>query len=290
MPRLKLVLAYVGTAYCGWQLQAWKDREQPPTIQGELERAMEKVVGAPVRVQGAGRTDTGVHADAQVAHCDIPESRTGMAWQKILNAHLPRDIRVLDAQVVDPRFQACFQANRKAYTYTLWLNPRYTLPKRLPFVWACGPLNLAQLDAAIPHFLGEHDFRSLQNAGTEMKNTVRRVLSIVRSPYDPAHGADYGWEMTLRFEANGFLKQMVRNMVGVLVACGRGRMEPAAIPALLAACDRRKAPPTAPPSGLSLTRIWYGDEWASQGEQFYVPQCDRSFIPTTAPGEPCELS
>ena len=95
MPRLKLTLAYVGTHYRGWQIQAWKDRPHPPTVQAELEKAVSYVAGVPTHVQGAGRTDSGVHADGQVAHCDVPEAKAGLDWQRALNTRLPRDIRVM---------------------------------------------------------------------------------------------------------------------------------------------------------------------------------------------------
>lgn len=257
MPRLKLTLAYVGTHYQGWQVQAWKDRPHPPTVQAEIEKAVSSVVGAPTHVQGAGRTDSGVHADGQVAHCDVPEARAGLDWQRALNTRLPRDIRVMDARLTSDDFDACFSVIRKAYTYRLWLDMRCTPPRLYPFVWACGPLNLERLDAAIPHLLGTHDFRSLQNRGTDLKSTVRTVYAIERSP--AGHVPPECPELSLRFESNGFLKQMVRNMTGLLVACGQGKFAPDAVPALLEARDRRLAPVTAPPQGLTLSRIWYGD-------------------------------
>lgn len=125
MPRLKLTIAYVGTHYQGWQVQAWKNRPNPPTVQGEIERALADVVGRPVHVQGAGRTDSGVHADAQIAHCDVPEEKTRLDWVLALNTRLPHDIRVTDFAYVPDDFNACFSVVRKAYTYSLWLNRRY---------------------------------------------------------------------------------------------------------------------------------------------------------------------
>lgn len=265
MPRLKLTVAYVGSHYRGWQTQAWKDRNQPPTVQAELEKAIADLTGEPAHVQGSGRTDSGVHADAQVAHCDIPEHRAGLDWPRALHTRLPRDIRVMDARIVADTFDACRDAVRKAYVYRLWLDERFVPPRLFPFVWPCGPLDVERLDAAIPHLVGTHDFRTMQNAGTDIKSTVRTLSAITRSPWPP-RPAD-PWEpcptshlLTLRFEADGFLKQMVRNLTGLLVACGRGKFDPANIPALLLATDRRNAPPTAPAQGLTLHRVWYGDE------------------------------
>lgn len=262
MPRLKLTLAYVGTHYRGWQIQAWKDRPHPPTVQAEVEKAVSYVAGAPTHVQGAGRTDSGVHADAQVAHCDIPEHKAGLDWQRALNTRLPRDIRVTAARLVPDGFDACFGVVRKAYTYRLWLDLRCTPPRLYPFVWACGPLDMDRFDAAIPHLLGTHDFKSLQNTGTDIKTTVRTVYAVSRDPARTDCGAlpPDCRELALRFESNGFLKQMVRNMTGLLVACGRGKFEPDAVPALLEARDRRLAPVTAPPQGLTLSQIWYEDD------------------------------
>jgi tRNA pseudouridine38-40 synthase len=258
MPRLKLTLAYVGTRYCGWQVQAWTDRPHPPTVQAEVEKAVSSIVGAKTHVQGAGRTDSGVHADGQVAHCDIPESRSGLDWQRALHTRLPKDIRVVDARIVPATFVACFGAVRKAYIYRLWLNERFTPPCLYPFVWACGALDMERVDAAIPHLVGTHDFRSVQNAGTDIKTTVRTLYVIERTPGGKL--ANGQAELELRFEANGFLKQMVRNLAGLLVACGRGKFEPDAVPALLLGCDRRLAPVTAPPQGLTLSKIWYAQD------------------------------
>ena len=259
MPRLKLTLAYVGTHYHGWQIQAWKDREDPPTVQACVAAAVSHVAGRPTHVQGAGRTDAGVHADAQVAHCDIPEERAHVRWQLALNTLLPRDIRVLDARIVPDSFDACFSVKRKAYTYSLWLDHLCTPPKLYPFVWACGPLDMDRFDAAVEHLVGTHDFAALQNAGTPHKSTVRTIFSITRNPARTPDAAlpEGGRQIDVRFEANGFLKQMVRNLVGLMVACGRGKFDPEAVPALLASGDRRKAPFTAPPQGLTMTQIWY---------------------------------
>lgn len=254
MPRLKLTLAYVGTNYHGWQVQAWKDRPHPPTIQAELEKALTSICGVKTHAQGSGRTDSGVHAEGQVAHCDVPERRAGIDWQRALHTRLPHDIRVLKAELVDDDFDACFSVVRKAYTYNLWLDDRLTPPRLYPFVWPCGPLDFNALDAALPHLVGTHDFTSLQNTGTDIKSTVRTIFSISR---DPAQTPPETNLVTLRFEANGFLKQMVRNITGLLVACGRGKFNPDDIPALLEAKDRRKAPITAPPRGLSLHQVWY---------------------------------
>jgi len=250
MPRLKLTLAYVGAAYSGWQIQ--EKPSPPPTIQGELERALAKLSGRPVRVFGAGRTDAGVHAEGQVAHCDVP-ALCAINWQAALNVNLPSDIRILDVQEAADTFHACFDARKKTYRYDLWLSRQPAPPRVHPFVWTCGPLDVSRLEAALPLIAGRHDFRSLQNRGTDMRDTVRTVLSL-RTAYPAESG---GKVLSLYVEADGFLKQMARNIAGLLVAVGRGRFEPSRIPALLAARERAQAPPTAPAHGLTLVRVDY---------------------------------
>jgi len=252
MPRLKLTLAYVGSAYSGWQIQ--EKASPPPTIQGELERALAKLCGRPVRVFGAGRTDAGVHAEGQVAHCDVP-ALSAINWQAALNVNLPSDIRILRAQETAESFHACFNARKKTYRYDLWLSRQVAPPRLHPFVWACGPLDLPKLEAALPLLTGMHDFRSFQNSGSTMRDTVRTLRSL-----KAAHPAEYGGAvLSLSMEANGFLKQMARNISGLLVAVGQGRFDLSRIPALLAARERAQAPPTAPARGLTLIRVDYDD-------------------------------
>ncbi|MBO4317143.1 MAG: tRNA pseudouridine(38-40) synthase TruA [Mailhella sp.] len=254
MPRLRLVISYVGTDYCGWQTQATKKAPHPPTVQEILETEISRICCEKINLIGSGRTDSGVHAAAQNAHCDIPESKLNLDWQMALNTSLPRDIRIISASYVEDTFHARNSAIAKAYDYRLWTDRRYTPPWLYPFVWDCGPLDLAAMDAAIPHLVGTHDFSAVQNAGTDLKTTTRTLFSIDRT------GPDGGDPMlVLRFKANGFLKQMVRNLTGLLVACGRGKFDPAAIPALLESRDRRRAPVTAPPRGLCMAEVIYPD-------------------------------
>ena len=257
MPRLKLTIAYVGTQYHGWQTQARKNASPLPTIQNIIEDAVAHVLGERVHVHGAGRTDAGVHAEAQVAHLDVPESRARMDWQLALNTLLPRDIRIADAVLVPDTFHAQHSAVRKTYEYRLWLSKRYTPPQLYPFVWACGPVDVERMDEGSRYLLGKRDFASLKNAGTDLRTTVRTILSITRTPEGPL--PEGCLELTWRFEADGFLKQMVRNTMGLLVAVGRGKLEPADIPGILDACDRRIAPLTAPACGLTMKKVWYDD-------------------------------
>jgi len=251
MARLRLVVAYDGTDFSGWQLQA-RDR----TVQGCLEEALGRLCACPVRVIGAGRTDAGVHALGQTAHADVPDALAGRPWQRALNALLPKDVCVTAAALAAPDFHARFSARGKIYAYTLWTEPTFLLPWRRPYVWDVGRqdgLDAAAMTAAAREFVGEHDFAAFRNAGSPVKGTVRQVLALEAGPgLSPR-------ETVWRFTATGFLKQMVRNMMGALVEVGRGRLTPDDIRRLLDAGDRRLGPATAPAAGLCLERVLYDD-------------------------------
>lgn len=257
MPRLKLTIAYVGTKYSGWQRQSHKGVELP-TIQGIVEKEISRICDTKIYLQGSGRTDAGVHADCQTTHCDIPENKISLNWQLALNTCLPHDIRIKNYAIVNPSFHAMFDVEKKSYTYSLWLNRQFVPPKLYPFTWACGELDIKKIDEAIPYLLGKHDFAFVQNQGTEIKSTERIMYEITRSDYDKQQNLDpENYELKISFTANGFLKQMVRNLVGLLVACGKGKIDPRSIPQLIATKDRKNSPPTAPPQGLTMTQIWY---------------------------------
>lgn len=250
MARIRLTVAYVGARYHGWQIQ-----KNGPSIQEELETRLSRICNCPVRVHGSGRTDAGVHATGQVAHFDAPEG-LAIPWQKALNSMLPEDIAIVDAQDAAPEFHARFSARSKRYTYTLWTDPRFVLPQRAPFVWAVRDLDLDALDRAAALLAGTHDFTSFQNAGTDLKTAVRTLCPVTRTP------GLYPGEWVLSFQADGFLKQMVRNLTALLVEVGRGRLEPEDGPRILQALDRRQAPGTAPAQGLCLEEVFYEEESA----------------------------
>lgn len=256
--RLRLLLAYDGSRYCGWQIQDIPT--PPPTVQAAVEAAVGRIAGRPVRVFGSGRTDAGVHAHGQVAHCDVPR-RPGLDWRHALNALLPADVRVLHWQEAAPDFHARISALRKTYVYDFWQEKGFVPPRLAPFVWRSGPLNAETMRAALPFLLGKHDFASLQNAGTEMESTVRELQAATLTELPPVEFMPpYQPCLRLTVTANGFLKQMVRNMAGLLAACGRHKLRPDQIPAILEAADRRALPsPTAPPQGLALAHVEYPD-------------------------------
>jgi len=249
MPRIRLTLAYEGTDFCGWQIQKGQ-----PTIQGCIENALATLCGVPTRIYGSGRTDSGVHALAQVAHMDIPEARAHIPWQKALNAILPPSIRVLEARTVGAEFHARYTSISKTYSYTLWTNPTYVLPQRRRFVWNTGPLNIPAMQEAASYLVGTHDFKSFQNLGTDVQSTVRTITSITHAP------GITPFEVVWTLSATGFLKQMVRNIIGLLHAVGKGRLDPKEATTLLAAQDRSKGPATAPPQGLCMEYVEYEGE------------------------------
>jgi len=254
VPRLRLTLAYDGTDFSGWQLQA---EGHGRTVQGCLEEALTRLCGTPIRVHGAGRTDAGVHALAQTAHVDVPEARVVIPWQRALNSLLPPDVRVVDAGYVSDDFHARFDAVGKIYCYTLWIQPDYVLPWRRPYVWDVGksaPLDVDAMDACAALFVGYNDFAAFQNTGSEVKTTTRLVHGVERLPDGPPT------EMVWRFRAEGFLKQMVRNLMGALVAVGRGKVSPEDIRSVLTRGQRRFAPATAPACGLCHQAVEYGED------------------------------
>lgn len=253
--RFKLLLAYDGTHYEGWQTQ--DAPRQPLTVQGELEKAFLRLAGRPVRVTGASRTDSGVHALGQTAHVDLPDKQ--LDWHHCLNALLPAEIRILEVTPVADSFHAQRDAIAKIYHYRFWQDPRFAPPALHNYIWNCGPLNLAAMQAALPLFPGKQDFATFRNAGSNVKTTIRTILSIdlaeaTKNPWLPDHLP----ELRLQIRGTGFLKQMVRNIAGCLVAIGRARLEVSALPEILAARDRRKLPSaTAPAKGLCLVKVEY---------------------------------
>ncbi|GAB6037957.1 tRNA pseudouridine(38-40) synthase TruA [Fundidesulfovibrio butyratiphilus] len=244
--RLLMVVAYQGTDFAGWQYQP---EGQGRSVQACLEAALSKVAGRPVRAHGASRTDSGVHALHQVAHADLPLSRASVPWTKALNTLLPRDMAVVLTRRTPDDFHLRRAVACKTYAYTLWHAPDFTLPQRRPFVWAVGPLDFLAMEAAAAHLVGRHDFAAFQNTGTRVASTVRTVDSLIRHPGQTT------FESVWRVRGHGFLKQMVRNIMGALVWVGRGKAEPDFVRSLLLTRDRTLAPATAPARGLCLEHM-----------------------------------
>lgn len=241
--RLLFTVQYLGTRYSGWQIQA-----NAPSVQQVLEDAFSKLYGASVAVAGAGRTDAGVHAEAQRAHIDAPFAVPSRGLLFGINNLLPPDIRVTAVEEVEPTLHSRFQAKTKTYVYRIWNGEVEDVFAHETHAHVGQPLDAAAMDAGVQHLLGEHDFRAFTVAEPEVSSTVRTVThaSVTR------HGARI--EITL--SADGFLRYMVRRVAGMLIEVGRRKLEPDAV--------RRSLEPafepsrwTAPAKGLTLLRIDY---------------------------------
>lgn len=245
MPRFAFRLAYNGRRFQGWQSQPGGQ-----TIQDKVEKAFSVICREHIRIHASGRTDAGVHALGQIIHCDLPENKKNVNWMRALNSLLPEDICMTGKWRVADDFHARKWAISKKYSYTFWTEPRFVLPQRRPFVWPAGELNAQEICMACSYLQGSLDFASFMNSGTPVSSTVRTVF---RTEIKSACAR----ELTLHISANGFLKQMVRNIAGLLYAVGKEKISPGHIPAILAARDRSKAPATAPPQGLCLLEVSY---------------------------------
>jgi tRNA pseudouridine38-40 synthase len=248
MRTFKLTLAYDGTDYCGWQYQPDK-----PTLQGTLEAALAGVTQEQIRVTGSGRTDAGVHALGQVISFQSGTRLSCAELMKALNATLPQDMAVLEVAEASEGFHAIRSAVRKRYRYQIHDGPVTDVFLRR-YVWHVRHrLNESAMQEAGQVLIGRHDFASFQTQGTYRESTVRTVnhLSVTRGQEANAN------LVTLEIEADGFLYNMVRAIVGTLVQVGRGR-KPLPWPGeVLQARDRRLAGMTAPPQGLFLVRVEY---------------------------------
>ena len=246
----KLTVAYDGTAYAGWQVQLGQ-----PTVQGMLEKAMARVAKARVAITGSGRTDSGVHALGQVASLltdawSAPPERLAVA----LNSKLPADIRVLSSERMPGDFHAIRDAIGKRYRYQIQLGGvRDPFEHRYRWYFA-APIEVEPMCEAAKHLVGTYDFASFQAAGSDRKSTVRTVRDLVVAE-DRGRGGCRG--LVIEIEANGFLYNMVRNIVGSLLEVGRGKEAPDWLARVRDAADRTVAGPTAPPQGLFLVKVNY---------------------------------
>ena len=241
---LKLTVAYDGTRYVGWQRQA-----EGESIQGVLEEALARFEGKPVTVHGAGRTDAGVHALAQVASVQLTCGHDVDTLARALNAQLPEDVRVRAIVEAAPDFHARFSARSKTYRYQI-RSGRVASPFDRAYVWHLPErLDVDAMRRAAHALIGRHDFSAFQSIGTQVPDSIRTITaSDVRSEGDLLL-----YEVT----ADGFLRHMVRAAVGTLVEIGRGWRAPESIAALLANGIRAEAGATAPPHGLFLVAVDY---------------------------------
>lgn len=247
MRNLKLTLAYDGTDFYGWQIQP-----ELATIQGELERVVAQIEGQPVKVHGAGRTDAGVHALAQTASFTLENPIPVANLRRAMNRLLPPAIRVIEVAEAAPEFHARFSARAKLYQYRLWRG-EICSPHEVRYVYHHPyPLDLDLMREAASRWVGEHDFRSLAAADETADDAQPRVRTVFSSRLEIQ-----GELVRYTVRGTGFLRHMVRNMVGTLLAIGQGRLTPQDIPRILAAADRTQAGPTAPARGLFLVEVEY---------------------------------
>lgn len=254
--RYRMLLAYDGAGFRGWQSQ--QDDINSPTIQGAVETALFDILGDKAKVHGSGRTDAGVSAEGQIAHFDADAPPT-MDFRRALNSRLPQSIRVLDVARASPDFHARKSAIYKIYSYRFWRDPLFIPPGARRSMWAVGFVDADRIRALARGFLGLRDFASFQNAGTPQETTIRRVFSIITRELPPDPGLPpHITPLLISICANGFLKQMVRNIAGYLAETARGRTDGIPLEAILAKRDRTALKtPTAPANGLTLTYVAY---------------------------------
>ena len=262
----RLVLAYDGTSYFGWQVQPGL-----PTVQGTLAEAVHQVTGERTLPQGSGRTDTGVHAEGQTVSLLLQAAIPADRLLRALNRKLPSSVRVVLAQCAAPGFHARAGVLNKTYEYRIFQRRRpgsvaeaICPPATARYAWDCRwPLQAEPMNLAAEYLSGTHDFTSF--AATDPDRTQRQREAGTDNARTIFHSA---WQqlgedtLVYRVTGSGFLHHMVRNIVGTCVLAGAGRLDPAHLPAILSAKDRRSAGPTAPPQGLHLMQVVYRDDAA----------------------------
>jgi len=245
MQNFKIIIEYDGSAYHGWQRQA-TDR----TIQGEIENALMTMTGNKVTVIGSGRTDAGVHAYGQVANFRCNTSLGAEVFQNGLNGLLPEDIVIKSCEPVPEKFHARYEVKSKTYQYRI-LNRRLPSAIFRQYAWHIRKkLHLNAMGSAFHYIVGRHDFKAFEGSGSPRASTVRSVIDADLVKTDDGY-------LVLKIEGDGFLKFMVRNIVGTLVDAGLGKITPADVKRILASKDRNLAGITAPAHGLFLMEVKY---------------------------------
>ena len=241
----KLTIQYDGSRYDGWQKQG----NTGSTIQGKLEEVLSRLCGTPVEVHGAGRTDAGVHAEGQIASVRLPDHLSAAEISEALNHYLPEDIAVTAVQAAEERFHARLSAKGKVYRYSIRMGGVPDVFRRKYQYRVEEPLDLTAMKQAAALLTGTHDFRAFCSNKRYKKSTVRTVRAISIE----TNGSD----LTLTFEGDGFLYNMVRILTGTLLEVGLGQRNAEEMPEILASLDRTRAGKTAPAQGLCLVEVKY---------------------------------
>ncbi|HXE97290.1 MAG TPA: tRNA pseudouridine(38-40) synthase TruA [Dongiaceae bacterium] len=246
MPTILVTIAYDGTNYSGWQVQP-----NGLAVQQVVENALEQLLEERVQVRSSGRTDAGVHARAMAASFSTSRDLPLRAFVEGANRFLPADVAIQSARIVPEGFKPITMAHAKQYRYTI-INSSVRSPLDRQYSWQVRePLDLDAMEAAAGRFVGRHDFAAFRASNCVAKTTVRRI--------DSVRITCQGARITIDVTGGGFLKNMVRVMVGTLVDIGKGRFVPSDIDRLLEGGDRRKAGSTAPACGLCLMQVVYPD-------------------------------
>ncbi|MFP5520273.1 MAG: tRNA pseudouridine(38-40) synthase TruA [Bdellovibrionia bacterium] len=250
MPKIKFTVSYDGTDYCGWQIQKHGDK---PSVAQVISEVLNKVCDEPIALYASGRTDAGVHALNQVCHFETsrpisPEGKWDFVWA--MNCLLPPTIVVKKAWLAPDEFHSTLSATHKTYRYFLLNQPRPSAILSRYADWVRKPMDIDLLNNCAEQILGTHDFKSFQSAGTPVPHTVRDIYK-AQWTYRKPH--------LLQFEVtgSGFLKQMVRNLVGTMTMIERKGMQASEMTKILKSEDRTKAGAPAPPQGLFLYRVYY---------------------------------
>lgn len=259
MRNIKLTIQYDGTNYHGWQFQP-----NGISVQQVIEEAVFKITKEESRLAASGRTDAGVHALSQVANFKTHSMLEAAKFQKGLNSILPKDISILDAQEVPLDFHAKACSRKKLYRYVIHNSP---IPDAFSFKYAKAIpyfLNFSSMEIASQYFLGTQDFSAFRASSCEAKTTVRTIYKIdlsrkfSESSKNSTNKLSFApCRITIEVEGNGFLKNMVRNIVGTLIEVGREKLAPEDIKKILTSRERKNAGPTAAPHGLYLVKVFY---------------------------------
>lgn len=260
--RYALGLEYDGSGFVGWQSQ-----QGERAVQSELEASLRTVADESIAVVGAGRTDAGVHASGQVAHFDVHCERTLYGWLRGANSNLPSDVAVTWVREVPATFHARYAAMQRSYRYLLCERRARPVLARRHAAWSYRSLDTERMQQAADGLLGEHDFSAFRSAHCQAHSPVRTLRELRVTRQDE-------WVL-IDVTANAFLYHMVRNLVGTLLKVGQGEADVVWPVEVLTGCDRRRAGPTAPAGGLTLTGVQYP-------ERFGLPAAHKPFPPLYA--------